>query len=126
MLLVILLVAGSVVATGWVVLLGGFTTVTELVVTSVEYLLRVQQHPSTQTAWLLGFAALSLSLQLLIVPSGSLLLVGAGFVFGVLPSVVIYMLMQCIAIWPIYWLCRFCLKREDSTAVSQPQFHNQQ
>ena len=92
-------------------MLGGFTTVTGLVVTSVEYLLRVQQHHSSQTAWLLCFAALSLSLQLLIVPSGSLLLVGAGFVFGVLPSVVIYMLMQCIAIWPIYWLCRFCLQR---------------
>ena len=110
-LLLILLAAVSAVATGWVVLLGGFATVTEFVVDSVDYLLRVPQHQSVQTTWLLGFAALSLSLQLLIVPSGSLLLVGAGFVFGVFPSVVIYTLMQCIAIWPIYWLCRFCLER---------------
>ena len=104
-----MLVIASVFATGWLLLLGGSTTVTELVVDSAEYLSRFPQQQGA--TWLVGFAVMSLFLQLLIVPSGSLLLIGAGFIFGVLPSVAVYTLMQCIATWPVYRLCHYSLQR---------------
>jgi len=104
--LTIFLLVGSIAATFWLLVLGGLTTVTSLIVTGAEYLLRFPQHHAMQASWLAGFAALCFLLQLFIVPSGSVLMVGAGFVFGVLPSVAIYTCMQCLAIWPVYRLCQ--------------------
>lgn len=86
--------------------MGGLSTISTLVVGGAEYLIRLPQHQATQAAWLAAFAVLSFILQLLIIPSGSLLLIGAGFVFGVLPSVAIFTVAQCLAIWPIYRICK--------------------
>jgi len=105
------LLISSAAATIWVLWLGGLSTITSLIIGGAEYLLQFPSQHSTQLSWLAGFAVISLSLQLLIVPSGSILLIGAGFVFGLMPSVGIYTLMQCLAIWPIYWLCQYGSER---------------
>lgn len=107
---IVFLIVASLATTVWVLFLGGMSTVTSWLVTSAEYLLRFPQHHAMQVSWLVGFAILSFFLQLLIVPSGSLLLVGAGFVFGVLPAVAIYTSVQCLAIWPVFRLCQSGLK----------------
>lgn len=90
-----------------VLLPGGFDSVTALVVDGARYLERLRTDHSTLPLWLAGFAVVSFCLQLLIVPSGSLLLIGAGFVFGVVPSVLVYTAMQCLAIVPVYRLCEY-------------------
>ena len=50
------------------------------------------------------FALLSLVSQLLIVPSGSLLLMMGGFLLGALPAALIYALIQIITTGPVIWL----------------------
>lgn len=102
--LLTVLIAGSIALTGWLLLFDGITSLTEALPAVAGKLLDMSQ---AQRLWWLGaFALLSFTLQLLVVPSGSLLLIGAGFVFGVLPSVLLFTLMQCAAVWPIYLICR--------------------
>ncbi len=60
---------------------------------------------SPQAAWLL-FAVLTLISQLLIVPSGSLLLMAGGFLLGAMPAALIYALIQVLTTWPVLWLGR--------------------
>ena len=60
---------------------------------------------SPQAAWLL-FAVLTLISQLLIVPSGSLLLMAGGFLLGAMPAALIYALIQVLTTWPVIWLGR--------------------
>ena len=105
--LVIFLVLASALLTTWVLLPGGLESVVSLIVDGVRYRQQLPQNGATLAPWLAVFAMVSFCLQLLVVPSGSLLLIGAGFVLGVVPSVLIYTAMQCLAIFPVYRLCEY-------------------
>jgi uncharacterized membrane protein YdjX (TVP38/TMEM64 family) len=102
--LLALLVVLSIALTGWLLLFDGFALLTDAVPAVADRLLDMSQ--AQRLWWLAAFALLSFSLQLLVVPSGSLLLIVAGFVFGVVPSVLLFTFMQCAAVWPIYLICR--------------------
>lgn len=105
--LVIFLVLASALLTTWVILPGGLESIVALIVDGVGYLRQIPTDIASLLPWFAVFAVISFCLQLLVVPSGSLLLIGAGFVFGVMPSVLIYTAMQCLAIFPVYRLCAY-------------------
>lgn len=52
--------------------------------------------------WLIGYAFVCLFSQLLIIPSGSLILIAAGFIFSPLIATIIFSVAQVLCSWPVY------------------------
>lgn len=91
-------VAGSV----WLLLFDGLASVQSA-------LLAVNSRidgANSNLPWLMAYALLCLISQLLIIPSGSLILIAAGFIFSPLPAAVIFSVAQVICSWPVYSIGR--------------------
>lgn len=56
----------------------------------------------------------------LVMPSGSLLLIAAGFSLGAIPAALLYALMQCLTCWPVFRLAQLGLL-DSSRALRQLQ-----
>ena len=98
------LIVSSVILTTWLLFYGG----TELLVTafwrSYDW---AQQHG---TLALIMFFIISFVSQLIVIPSGSLMLLLAGFALGALPAAAVFAAAQVLSAWPVYVLSRRAIK----------------
>lgn len=109
-----LLVLGliSVLLVVWLGLLGG----TELFAESSSASIAASSRNWQLVAFIL-IASVSLWL---VIPSGSLLLIGAGFVFGAATATGLYYLLHCIFCWPVYQLARQGLVGSSAEGTTTP------
>lgn len=93
----------SIVGSVWLVAFDGLTVVQQLLVALNN---RVEDA-NNNLLWLAAYALLCLVSQLLIVPSGSLILIAAGFIFSPLAAAAIFSIAQILCSWPVYGLGAF-------------------
>ena len=96
--LIALFIVASVAGSVWLLLFDGLAVVQSLLLSVNE---RVRDANSN-LPWLIAYALVCLLSQLLIVPSGSLILIGAGFIFTPLLAAGIFSVAQVICSWPVY------------------------
>lgn len=105
-------IAVSVAASIWLLWLDGSTTLTQLLSRSIDS----QPSHGRFATGLLVFFIVSLTTQLLVVPSGSILLIAAGFTFGATPATLTYALAQLLSAWPVYAASAAARKRPGGWA----------
>lgn len=93
-LFVLLSVAGSV----WLVLFGGIELLQSYLIDLSERVKDAGSNPQ----WLVIYALVCFVSQLLIIPSGSLILIAAGFIFSPLLAMSIFSVAQVLCSFPIY------------------------
>lgn len=104
----------SALAMAWMIVFGGADTVGQQIADIAN-----RQFGGPPSASLLTvFFVVALLTQLLVVPSGSLLLVAAGFVFGALSAAGLYAVAQMLTAWPVFALTCNAMQRERSTPWS--------
>ena len=93
-LFVLVSVAGSV----WLLAFDGFAYV-QSVLAGIDSRLA---NSGNYALWLGAYAVLCLLSQLLVIPSGSLILIAAGFIFSPLLAAAIFSVAQGLCSWPVY------------------------
>lgn len=106
-LLIAALLVASVLATAWMIFYGGTEQFVAGFWRSYEW---VQANRSTA---LLLFFLLSFASQLIVMPSGSLMLLLAGFALGGIPAALVFAIAQVLSAWPVYSLSSRALKTVD-------------
>jgi len=102
-----LLLLTSLLVSCWLLFAGGLETLGALLLGSQAI---IDQH---YVMLLSGFFLLSLLSQLIIVPSGSLMLIIAGFTFGALPAAACYWIAQLLSAWPVFSLAGRAIADDD-------------
>ncbi len=97
--------AASVLATVWLL---GFNGVQQLKA-AIATLNLLEQTPVRDPIWIISYAVICIVSQCLIVPSGSLILIAAGFIFGPIVATVIYSVAQVLTTWPVVSFSRWLL-----------------
>jgi uncharacterized membrane protein YdjX (TVP38/TMEM64 family) len=115
------LVALSAAAIGWMVFLGGGQWVSE----SLTRAANLDITPASELFWLATFFTVAIVTQLLVIPSGSVLLVTAGFVFGAPLAAGSYALAQMITAWPVFTIARRAIRRRDRSLWVNHLEHSQ-
>ena len=103
----VLFIAISVGVTFWLMGLDGVQVVLDYLVSLGEKIGRVGSEPK----WLIIYSLVCLFSQLLIVPSGSLILIAAGFVFSPLLAAGIFAITQILSTWPVFKMGIFLRSR---------------
>ncbi len=93
-----LFLVASVVGSIWIIAFDGHTFVQSLLVGINN---RVADTGGS-TLWLGAYALLCVLSQLLVIPSGSLILIAAGFIFSPLLAAGIFSVAQVLCSWPVY------------------------
>lgn len=93
-----LFILASVVGSVWLIAFDGLAYVQALL-NGINS--RVENYGNT-VLWLCAYAILCLLSQLLVIPSGSLILIAAGFIFSPLPAAAIFSIAQVLCSWPVY------------------------
>jgi len=65
-----------------------------------------QQHQRSGAITLFVFAAIALASQLIVMPSGFILLLLGGFVLGAWQATLIYSVIQVLTLFPVRWLAQ--------------------
>jgi uncharacterized membrane protein YdjX (TVP38/TMEM64 family) len=104
---VVLLLVASVAATTWLLGYGGI----ELLIN--RFWLSHAFIEENKALSLLVFFAISFFSQLIVMPSGSLMLLIAGFTLGALPSAGVFAVAQVLSAWPVYRLSNTALDSID-------------
>ncbi len=107
LLLIAVLLAASVLATGWMLFYGGTELVGAVFWRSYDWV------QANRTMALLLFFLISFISQLIVMPSGSLMLLLAGFALGGLPAATVFAIAQVLSAWPVYSLSRRALNSVD-------------
>ena len=97
-LLVALFVIVSVVGSVWIIAFDGLTFIQAM----LQGLNNRVADSSNLPVWLAAYALLCLISQLLVIPSGSLILIAAGFIFSPLLAAGIFSIAQVLCSWPVY------------------------
>ncbi len=134
-LLLSLFIILSVTITGWWLLFDGLAVLQN----QIAYFTNHENYISKKTLWLSIYAVVCLVSQLLIVPSGSLILIAAGFIFSPIAATAIFSLAQVLCSWPVYkmgafisrkypeqlrrWVQKFQLPANFDHAVQQEGFY---
>jgi len=92
----------------WLLMSDGLESVHRLMI----YVNSHVQNADKKPLWLIVYAGLCVFSQLLVVPSGSLILIAAGFIFSPLLAAGIFSVAQVLCSWPVYKLgeiisCRY-------------------
>ena len=101
---ILALAAVSAIAIGWMVFLGGGSLVTEILTNAAN------RQGAGSAWWLAAFFAVAVLTQLLVVPSGSVLLVAAGFVFGAPLAAGLYAAAQMLTAWPVFAISQHAIR----------------
>ena len=96
---VIALLLLSLIASVWLLFMGGG----DVVLLEIRQIATSADQFNRPSGWAVFFIV-SIVTQLLVIPSGSLLLIAAGFVFSPLPAAMIFAFAQLLCIWPFYRL----------------------
>lgn len=96
----VLFIVASVAGSLWLIFFGGL----EFVQTQLTVLNDHVQGAANKPLWLVMYAVLCLISQLLVIPSGSLMLIAAGFIFSPLLAAAIFSVAQVLCSWPVYKL----------------------
>lgn len=88
----------STLATVWLLAFDGVATLQSLM-GFIDANARVARNDAV---WLLAYSGICIVSQLLVVPSGSLILIAAGFIFTPLVATAIFSLAQVLCSWPVY------------------------
>ncbi len=99
-MLAALFVALSVAVTGWWLFFDGFDSLQSQLI----HFNQQANSSDNKTFWLTIYALVCVFSQLLIVPSGSLILMAAGFIFSPLLAAGIFSVAQVLCSWPVYRL----------------------
>lgn len=91
-------VVASVAGTIWITAFDGL----ELIQTLLHGLNSRVTDSSSLPVWLAAYALLCLLSQLLVIPSGSLILIAAGFIFSPVLAAGIFSVAQVLCSWPVY------------------------
>ena len=97
-LLVALFVIVSVVGSVWIIAFDGL----EFIQTLLQGLNNRVADSCNLPVWLAAYALLCLISQLLVIPSGSLILIAACFIFSPLLAAGIFSIAQVLCSWPVY------------------------
>ncbi len=97
-LIVALFTLASVAGSVWLVLFDGLAYVQKLLIGVSKHV----EGVGDRLPWLAAYALVCLLSQLLVVPSGSLILIAAGFIFTPLLAAGIFSVAQVICSWPVY------------------------
>ncbi len=98
--LVALFVALSVAVTAWWLFFDGLDSLQS----QLMYFNQQANSSDSKTVWLAVYALVCIFSQLLIVPSGSLILMAAGFIFSPIIAAGIFSVAQVLCSWPVYRL----------------------
>ncbi len=110
---IVVLAVLSVLAIGWMVFLDGTQWLSETLTVAAN-------HPSPAGLWwLAGFFVVAVLTQLLVVPSGSVLLVAAGFVFGAPLAAGLYAAAQMLTAWPVFAISRRAIQQRSQSFWSR-------
>ena len=91
-------VAASVAGTVWLLFFNGLESIQSLMA-----FIDVKANAARNDGfWLFVYCCICIVSQLLVVPSGSLILIAAGFIFSPLLATVIFSLAQILCSWPVY------------------------
>jgi len=98
----------SVVLSVWLLMFDGLATLLTVAQSAYDTV----SATGNSTNWLLLYAMVCLVSQLLVIPSGSIMLMAAGFLFSPLVAAAIFSIAQVFATWPMYqfgqkWLLKF-------------------
>lgn len=93
-----LFVIASVVGSIWLVAFDGLDALQAL----LAGINNKVSNTGDSTLWLAAYAVLCLLSQLLVIPSGSLILIAAGFIFSPLLAAGIFSVAQVLCSWPVY------------------------
>ena len=97
-LFIALFVIASVAGSIWLLVFDGLSLVQNVLVRVNSRI----EGAEGNLPWLIAYAIVCLLSQLLIVPSGSLILIAAGFIFSPLLAAGIFSVAQVICSWPVY------------------------
>jgi len=103
-ILIAALLIASIAVTAWLLFYNGTDMLVATFWRSFDW---VQQH---RLVALLLFFVISIISQLIVMPSGSLMLLLAGFALGALPAAAVFATAQVVAAWPVYTLSRRAVK----------------
>ena len=101
-LLIALFIVASVAGSIWLLVFDGLVVVQNALVNINSHV----EGASGKMPWLVAYAFVCLLSQLLIIPSGSLILIAAGFIFSPLVAAGIFSVAQVICSWPVYGIGR--------------------
>ena len=101
------LIVSSVIVTAWLLFYGG----TEILVTA--FWRSYDWVQLNRAVALVVFFIISFVSQLIVMPSGSLMLLLAGFALGALPAAAVFAVAQVLSAWPVYEISRRALKPVD-------------
>ncbi|OED38502.1 hypothetical protein AB833_19350 [Chromatiales bacterium (ex Bugula neritina AB1)] len=105
----------SLLATVWLL---GFDGVQQLQ-NGLVRLIDHRQAAITEPLWIAVYALVCVVSQCLIVPSGSLILIVAGFVFGPLVATAVYAVAQVLTTWPVVSFSHWVLRNYKPRALSR-------
>ena len=94
------MILASVLVTVWVLLFDGADLVQQLIYRAASYAQSVGGEYNARM--LIIYSVVCLITQLIVVPSGSMILIVAGFVLGPVLAAGIFSVAQVMALWPVY------------------------
>ena len=102
------LIIASVIGTFWVMFFNGGQSLQQAMVHIAS--LAEDGINQDQSTLLLLYAVICLVTQLIVIPSGSMILIVSGFVFGPLLAAGIFSVAQVLALWPVYTVAAYSLR----------------
>lgn len=114
---IFVLIVGSVAATLWLVLFDGADTAITRFWQAFDWV-QTNQLLAAGIFFLISFIS-----QMIIMPSGSLMLLVAGFALGGVIATVVFSVAQILAAWPVYRLSDHALKGLQTGLLKGPKAH---
>lgn len=109
---IVLIVVASIALTFWLLVFGGADTALAAFWKTHHW---IEQN---YLAAIAVFFVVSLISQLIIMPSGSLILLVAGFTLGAIPAAGAFAVAQVLAAWPVYVLSRTSVAKLQTGSVA--------
>lgn len=108
----VILLLASIAGTAWVVFFDGAALLQRWIVSAASFAqLASGEH---RFSMLLVYSAVCLITQLIVIPSGSMILIVSGFIFGPLVAAGIFSVAQILALWPVYKVAAVSMQSGDA------------
>lgn len=110
--LVWVMIIASVFGSLWVVLFDGAQVIQNALM-HIATLAEKGRHQNQGTLMLL-YAGICLVTQLIVIPSGSMILIVSGFIFGPVLAAGLFSIAQVLALWPVYAIAAWSLRTDKA------------
>lgn len=111
-IIAVLLLLASIVGTAWVAFFGGAEHLQQLIYRAASF--AQSAGGENRSSMLVLYSLVCVVTQLIVIPSGSMILIVSGFIFGPLVAASIFSLAQLLTLWPVYRVAAVSMQSSEA------------